>query len=279
MTRKKQSYPLIEGLEIIDIAAEGKSLGKYNDMVVFVPMTLPGDVVNVQINNKRRRFMEGFVTEYLTRSPLRVEPFCRHFGSCGGCKWQHLPYKQQLLQKQRQVQDQLVRIGQIEVPEISPIRGSENTRYYRNKLEYTFSCKRWMTRQEIESGVPIENPNALGFHIPGMFDKILDIEHCWLQPEPSNAIRLSIREFCLENGYEFYDHRKHSGFLRNLIIRTASTGQTMAIVIFARHEAQKQQALLDHLVKRFPEITSLMYVINPKLNDPIHDLPIYQYYG
>lgn len=279
MARKKQPYPLIEGLEIIDIAAEGKSLGRYNDMVVFVPMTVPGDVVNVQINNKRRRFMEGYVTEYITRSPLRIEPFCKHFGTCGGCKWQHLPYKQQLAQKQRQVHDQLVRIGQIDIPEISPILGSEQTEYYRNKLEFTFANKRWMTRDEIDSGEAIENPNALGFHIPGMFDKIIGIDHCWLQPEPSNPIRLAVRDFCLEHGYEFYDHRRHTGYMRNMIVRTASTGETMVIVVFARHEAEKQKALLDHLVSLFPELTSLMYVINPKLNDTIHDLPVYEFYG
>ena len=279
MGRKKQPYPLIEGLEIIDIAAEGKSLGKHNDMVVFVPMTVPGDVVNVQINNKRRRFMEGYVTEYITKSPLRVEPFCEHFGTCGGCKWQNLPYKQQLHQKQKQVEDQLKRIGQIDIPVVSLIMGSEKTQYYRNKLEFTFASKRWMTREEIESGEAIDNPNALGFHIPGMFDKILDIHHCWLQPDPSNPVRLAVREFCLENGYEFYDHRKHEGYMRNLIVRTASTGETMVIVIFARHDQEKQEALLHHLVEKFPELTSLMYVINPKLNDTIHDLPIYEFYG
>ena len=279
MAKRKQSYPLIEGLEIIDIAAEGKSLGKYNDMVVFVPMTIPGDVVNVQINNKRRRFMEGYVTEYITKSPLRVEPFCEHFGTCGGCKWQNLPYEQQLIQKQKQVEDQLVRIGQIDIPEIFPIIGSEKTQYYRNKLEFTFSSKRWMTRQEIDSGEAIDNPNALGFHIPGMFDKILDIHHCWLQPDPSNPVRLAVRKFCLENGYEFYDHRQHSGYMRNLIVRTASTGETMAIVVFAREDKEKQEALLAHIAEQFPEITSLMYVINSKLNDTIHDLPIYKFYG
>ena len=279
MAKRKQSYPLIEGLEIIDIAAEGKSLGKYNDMVVFVPMTVPGDVVNVQINNKRRRFMEGYVTEYITKSPLRIDPFCEHFGTCGGCKWQNLPYKQQLHQKEKQVKDQLARIGQIDIPEVSPIMGSEKTQYYRNKLEFTFASKRWMTREEIESGEAIDNPNALGFHIPGMFDKILDIRHCWLQPDPSNPVRLAVRNFCLENGYEFYDHRKHEGYMRNLIVRTASTGETMVIVIFARHDSEKQKALLEHIVELFPELTSLMYVINPKLNDTIHDLPIYEFYG
>ncbi|MDR0955110.1 MAG: 23S rRNA (uracil(1939)-C(5))-methyltransferase RlmD [Rikenellaceae bacterium] len=279
MSKRKQPYPLIEGLEITAIAAEGKSLGRYNDMVVFVPMTVPGDVVNVQINSKRRRFMEGYVTEFVTRSPLRVEPFCEHFATCGGCKWQHLPYPEQLRQKERQVEDQLRRIGGLQIPEIAPILASEKTQYYRNKLEFTFSSKRWMTRQEIESGAPIENPCALGFHIPGMFDKVLDIRHCWLQPDPSNPVRLAVREFCIEHDYPFYDVRNHTGYMRNLIVRTASTGQTMVIVVFAAEDTERQNALLEHLTERFPELTSLMYVINTKLNDTIHDLPVHTFYG
>ncbi len=279
MARKKESYQIIENLEITDVAAEGKSLGRYNEMVVFVPMTVPGDVVNVQITNKRRRFMEGYVVDYVNKSPLRTEPFCEHFGTCGGCKWQHLPYPLQLDYKQRQVEDQLVRIGRLDIPEILPILGSEKTQFYRNKLEFTFSNKRWMTRAEIESGEAITDPDALGFHIPGMFDKILDIQRCWLQADPSNPIRLSVRKYCTENGYEFYDHRRHEGYLRNLIIRTASTGETMVIVVFARHDGDRQQALLEHVVENFPELTSLMYVINPKLNDTIHDLPVYEFYG
>ena len=279
MSRKKEPYPLIEGLEITDIAAEGKSLGRYNEQVVFVPMTVPGDVVNVQINNRRRRFMEGYVVDYVRKSPLRTEPFCEHFGTCGGCKWQHLPYPLQLEYKQRQVEDQLVRIGHLDIPAIDPILGSEQTQYYRNKLEFTFSNKRWMTRAEIESGEAITDPDALGFHIPGMFDKVLDIRHCWLQADPSNAIRLIVRQFCLDHGYEFYDHRRHEGYMRNLIVRTASTGETMVIVVFARRDEEKQQALLEHLAERFPELTSLMYVVNPKLNDTIHDLPVERFYG
>jgi 23S rRNA (uracil1939-C5)-methyltransferase len=279
VARKKEPYPLIEGLEITDIAAEGKSLGRYNDQVVFVPMTVPGDVVNVQITGKRRRFMEGYVVDHVTKSPLRVEPFCEHFGICGGCKWQHLPYDRQLAYKQRQVEDQLVRIGRLDIPPIDPILGSEQTQYYRNKLEFTFSNKRWMTRGEIESGATITDPDALGFHIPGMFDKVLDIRHCWLQPDPSNPIRLAVRKFCLENGYEFYDHRRHEGYMRTLIVRTTSTGETMAIVVFARHDTQKQNALLEHLAECFPELTSLMFVVNPKLNDTIHDLPVELFHG
>ncbi len=279
MARKKTPHPLIEGLEITDIAAEGKALGKHGEMVVFVPLTVPGDVVNVQITNKRRRFMEGYVTEYIRKSPVRTEAFCEHFGTCGGCKWQNLPYDKQLEYKTRQVRDQLVRIGRLEVPEIAPALPSEQTRFYRNKLEYTFSCKRWMTRGEIESGSAIDDPDALGFHIPGMFDKILDIKKCWLQPEPSNAIRLAVRDFCIANGYGFYNTRRHEGLMRNLIVRTSSTGEIMVIVVFARDDEPRRTALMDHLSERFPEITSLLYVVNPKLNDSISDQQVVPYKG
>ena len=279
VARKKESYPLIENLEITDIAAEGKSLGRHNDLVVFVPMTVPGDVVNVQINSRRRRFMEGYVVDYVHRSPLRAEPFCEHFGTCGGCKWQHLPYNLQLQYKAQQVRDQFVRIGRLDIPEIEPILGSKKTQFYRNKLEFTFSNKRWMTREEIAEGAPRTDPDALGFHIPGMFDKVLDIRKCWLQSDPSNDIRLSIRQFCIDHGYEFYDHRAHEGYLRNLIVRTASTGETMVIVVFSRHDIERQQSLLEHIELHFPTLTSLMYVVNPKLNDTIHDLPVHLFYG
>lgn len=270
---------MIENLEITDIAAEGKALGRYNDMVVFVPLTVPGDVVNVQITNKRRRFMEGFVTEYVKKSTERTDAFCEHFGVCGGCKWQNLPYETQLRFKQQQVEDQLTRIGHVELPEISPIIGSEQTTYYRNKLEYTFSCKRWMTREEIAEGKAIENPDVLGFHIPGMFDKILGIKHCWLQAEPSNAIRLSIDKFCRDNGYEYYDARAHTGYMRNIVIRTSTTGEIMLIVVFAYENEERQNALLEHIAGNFPEITSLMYVVNSKFNDTIGDLDIKLFHG
>ncbi|MDR2936364.1 MAG: 23S rRNA (uracil(1939)-C(5))-methyltransferase RlmD [Rikenellaceae bacterium] len=279
MARKREKLPLIGGLEIVDIAAEGKAVGRWNEQVVFVPMAVPGDVVDVQITNKRRRFMEGFVTNYVKRSPLRTEPFCEHFSVCGGCKWQHLPYLRQLAFKQQQVEDQLTRIGKIELPEISPISGSAKTVCYRNKLEYTFSNKRWMTRAEIGAGEKIENPNALGFHVPGMFDKILDIRKCWLQPDPSNAVRLAVDAFCQTRGYEYYDARTHTGLMRNIIIRTASTGEVMVVVIFAREDEEKRVALLDHLVEKFPEITSLIYVINGKFNDTIGDQETICYAG
>lgn len=279
MARKKANYPLIEGLEITSIAAEGKALGKYNDIVVFVPMAIPGDVVDVQIRSKRRRFMEGFIVNFIKRSPLRVDPFCEHYGICGGCKWQHLPYSEQLRFKQEQVVDQLSRIGKIDLPEISPIIGSEKTTFYRNKLEFTFAHKRWLTNEEVASDINIENSPALGFHIPGRFDKVLDINKCWLQQDPSNEIRIFTRDFCIIHGYPFYNTREHDGLMRNIIIRTASTGEIMVIVSFARADMTKIETLMSALAIRFPEITSLMYVINDKLNDTINDLEIICYKG
>ena len=279
VARKRHQYPLIEGLEITTLAAEGKSLGRWNDQVVFVPMTVPGDVVDVQIRNKRRRYMEGYVVRYQKFSEMRCEPFCQHFGVCGGCKWQNLPYDEQLRLKQSQVEDQLTRIGKIELPAISPILGSKKTQLYRNKLEFTFTPRRWLTQEEVASGAELDASPALGFHIPTMFDKVLDIEKCWLQPEPSNAIRLATKRFCLEHGYEFYNVREHSGFMRNMIIRTASTGEVMVIVIFAYRDEERISALLDHLCEQFPEITSMIYMINEKLNDSTGDLEPITYRG
>ncbi|HIS33955.1 MAG TPA: 23S rRNA (uracil(1939)-C(5))-methyltransferase RlmD [Candidatus Avirikenella pullistercoris] len=279
MARKKNKYPLIEGLEIIDVAAEGKALGKYNDVVVFVPFTVPGDIVDVQICNKRRRFMEGYVVRYVKYSQFREQPFCGHYGDCGGCKWQNLPYDKQLEYKQRQVKDQLTRIGKVELPEISPIIGSENIRYYRNKLEFAFSDKRWIPYKELENNPEVDREHALGFHITGMFDKILDIEQCYLQREPSNAIRNAVKEFTKERGYSYYDVRNHDGFMRNIVIRTASSGDVMVIVVFAYEDRTKREELLDFLKERFPEITSLIYIINDKLNDSYGDLPVNCYYG
>ena len=279
MARKKANYPLIEGLEITTLAAEGKAMGRWNDVVVFVPMTVPGDVVDVQIRVKRRRFMEGCVVNYVKRSPLREEPFCEHFGVCGGCKWQNLPYEEQLRFKTAQVRDQLTRIGKLELPEIAPCLGSAATRFYRNKLEFTFADRRWLTREEVESGAALDAAPAVGFHIPNMFDKVLDIRTCWLQPEPSNAIRLETKRFCLEHGYTFHNARAHTGLMRNLIVRTASTGEVMVIVVFGAEDLPRITALLDHLAERFPQITSLFYVVNTKLNDSVGDLDAVCYRG
>lgn len=272
MSRKKQNYPLIEGLEITTLAAEGKALGRWNEQVVFVPMTVPGDVVDVQIRNKRRRYMEGYVVRYQRRSPMRCEPFCAHFGVCGGCKWQNLPYGEQLRLKASQVEDQLSRIGKIDLPEIRPILGSRRTQFYRNKLEFTFTPRRWLTAEEVASGTELDASPALGFHIPAMFDKVLDIDKCWLQGDPSNAIRLETKRFCLEHGYPFYNAREHSGLMRNMVIRTASTGEVMVIVVFAENDRERIDALLDHLCRTFPEIVSMVYMINTKFNDSLGDL-------
>ena len=279
MGRKKANHPLIESLEIVAVAAEGKALGRWNDIVVFVPMAVPGDVVDVQVCCKRRRYMEGRIVRFVRRSPLRVEPVCEHFGVCGGCKWQNMPYDEQLRFKQEQVAEQLKRIGGIELPEIGPIRGSRQTLFYRNKLEFTFSDRRWLTPEEIAAQDEPAREPALGFHIPGLFDKVLDIRKCWLQPDPSNAIRQEVRAFCIDRGYSFYDIREHRGLMRNLIVRTSSTGEVMVIVIFGGDDRERIGALMEHLALRFPEITSLMYVVNTKFNDTIGDLDIQCYKG
>ncbi len=271
MARKRGSYPTIEGLEITTLAAEGKAMGRWNDMVVFVPMTVPGDVVDVQIRRKRRRFMEGSVIRYVKRSPMRVEPFCEHFGVCGGCKWQNLPYDEQLRFKTEQVRDQLTRIGKIALPEIAPCLGSARTQFYRNKLEFTFADRRWLTYDEIAAGGDIEQCPALGFHIPDMFDKILDINRCWLQPDPSNAIRDEVKRFCMAEGHTFHNAREHEGLMRGIIIRTASTGETMVIVVFNEEDRPRIDTLMEHLRTSFPEITSLFYVVNTKWNDSLTD--------
>ena len=279
MARKKANYPLIEGLEITTLAAEGKAMGRWNDVVVFVPLTVPGDVVDVQIRSKRRRFMEGFVVRYVRKSPLRAEAFCAHFGVCGGCKWQNLPYEEQLRFKTEQVRDQLTRIGKIALPQIAPCLGSEQTRFYRNKLEFTFADRRWLTREEVESGTDFDAAPALGFHIPNMFDKVLDIDKCWLQPDPSNDIRTETRRFCIENGYTFHNAREHRGLMRNMIVRTASTGEVMVIVVFGEDDRERIAALLDHLAANFPQITSLFYIVNTKFNDSVGDLDPVCYKG
>lgn len=277
---RKNKYPIIEGLEIIDIAAEGKAIGKHNDVVVFVPMCVVGDVVNVQVCNKRRRFMEAYVIDYVKKSEGRCEPFCAHYGECGGCKWQHLPYEEQLKYKQKQVFDQLTRIGGVEIPEITPILGSEKTQFYRNKLEFTFSNKKWIPRNAFkEDDTPGMWENALGFHISGAFDKILDVEKCYLQDSPSNEIRNEIKRFTLEHGYTYYNQRSHEGLMRNIVVRTSSTGDIMLIVIFARNEEAKIEVLMSHLKETFPQITSLLYIVNSKLNDSYSDQEVVVYAG
>ena len=271
MGKRRKDYPLIEGLHITTLAAEGKAMGKVDNQVVFVPMTVPGDVVDVQVRKHHRRFMEATVVRFVEKSPLRVEPFCEHFGVCGGCKWQSLPYEEQLKQKTTQVEDQLVRIGHLEIPEVRPCLGSERTREYRNKLEFTFADKRWLTYEEIAEGGDIAATPAVGFHIPGCFDKVLDINKCHLQVDISNRIRLAIKQYCIDNGYSFHNARAHEGLMRTMVVRTASTGEIMLIVVFNENDAERINALMSFLQREFPEITSLVYMINEKWNDSLGD--------
>ena len=271
MARKRRELPFIEGLEITTLAAEGKAIGHYEGMVVFVPMTVPGDVVDVQVRAKHRRFMEGVAVNFVKRSEMRCEPICEHFGVCGGCKWQNLPYEEQLRHKTVQVRDQLTRIGKLELPEISPCLGSAEQLYYRNKLEFTFADRRWLTYEEIAEGGDITPTPALGFHVPNMFDKVLDIKKCYLQADPSNAIRDFVKQYCIENGYSFHNVREHQGLMRGIIIRTASTGDIMVNVVFNENDQPKIKALLSALQEQFPQITSLIYFVNEKWNDSLTD--------
>ena len=271
MGKRRKDLPFIEGLHITTLAAEGKAMGKVDNQVVFVPMTVPGDVVDVQIRKHHRRFMEGVVVRYVEKSPLRVDHFCEHFGICGGCKWQNLPYEEQLKQKTKQVEDQLVRIGHLDIPKVRPCLGSAKTQEYRNKLEFTFADKRWLTYEEIASGADIEAMPAVGFHIPGCFDKVLDINKCHLQVDLSNRIRLATKQFCIDNGYSFHNARAHEGLMRTMVIRTASTGEVMVIVVFNENDKERINALMSYLQREFPEITSLIYMINDKWNDSLGD--------
>lgn len=279
LARKKKELPVVEQVEITDVAAEGKAIARIDELVVFVPFVAPGDIVDLQLYRKKHKYAEGRVLRIHKYSEDRVEPFCSHFSVCGGCKWQHLPYEKQLFYKQKQVTDNLIRIGKIPLPEISPIKASTKTRFYRNKLEFTFSNKSWLTREEMQSRDTFECRNALGFHIPGMFDKVLDIKKCWLQDEISNDIRLSIRRFSLENDYPFFDLREQTGLMRNIIIRTSSTGEIMLIVVFYENDHEKINALMSHLAGEFPQITSLLYIVNQKANDTITDQTVHVFRG
>ncbi|MDR2126528.1 MAG: 23S rRNA (uracil(1939)-C(5))-methyltransferase RlmD [Prevotellaceae bacterium] len=278
MSKTKQNL-ILNNVEIIDIAAEGKAVAKTDGKVIFVPYALPGSIVDIQIVRRQRNFMEGKIINTVKQSDKSVDAFCEHFGVCGGCKWQNLPYKEQLFYKQKQVIDQLQRIGKINCPTVNDIIASPKTVGYRNKLEFTFSCKRWITQNEINENAAIENYNALGFHIPQLFDKVLNINNCYLQPEPSNTIRKAIYDFAIKNGYSFFDIRGKSGLLRNLIIRNTKSGDMMIIVVFGSDDEKKRCALLDYLQTEFPQIVSLQYVINTKLNDTINDLDVICYRG
>lgn len=282
MARKKKELPLLEKITIIDVAAEGKALAKVNDLVVFVPYVVPGDVVDLQVKRKKNHYAEAVAVKFHEYSPVRAVPFCQHYGICGGCKWQCLPYTEQIKYKQKQVTDNLTRIGKIELPEISPIMGSEKTEFYRNKLEFTFSNKRWLTEEEVKEDVKYDQMNAVGFHIPGAFDKVLAIEKCWLQDDISNQIRNAIRDYAYEHNYSFFNLRSQEGMLRNLMIRTSSTGELMVLLqckIVEESEMDLMKQLLAFVAERFPQITSLLYVVNNKCNDTINDLEVMVFKG
>ncbi len=272
--RKKKSLPLLTGIEITGIAAEGKAIARHGDMVIFVPFGAPGDIADIQITRKRRNYMEGRIVKIHGSSPMRTRPVCSHFGVCGGCKWQHLSYEHQLNYKQQQVIDHFARIGKLDFPSPEPILPSPETEFYRNKLEYTFTNRRWLTEEEVAGGDAIEDFRGAGFHIPGRFDKVLDISKCWLQGDPSNPVRNAIKEYAIERGLEFFDLVKQQGFLRTLVIRTSSLGEVMIIVVFFQDNKSEREKLLEFIVGKFPGLTSVMYVINPKANDTIHDLDV-----
>lgn len=283
MARKRKELPTIENLEIVDVAAEGNALGRIETpngkMVVFVPYAAPGDIADVKIDKKKKSFALGHIERLVSPSPIRVEPRCEHFGTCGGCRWQHLPYSEQLKFKQQQVFDALTRIAKIELPDFMPIKGSPNIYGYRNKMEYTFSNKKWLTFEQLKSNEVFADRDAAGFHIPGAFDKVLDINSCHLQDDRGNRIRLFIKEFGKDHGYTFYDLRNNTGFLRTLMIRITSTGEVMVVMVFGEDDKEKIAELLDAVREHFPQITSLLYVINTKVNDTIGDQEILLHSG
>lgn len=282
MSRKKKPLPIIENVTITDCAAEGKALARVDDKVVFVPFCVPGDVVDLQIRKRRKSYSEAEVVKYRKYSDIRQKPMCNHFGTCGGCKWQNLPYAEQLKMKQRQVIDQLTRIGKVELPEPMPILGSVKTREYRNKLEFGCSNKRWLTREEVATGTIYDCMDAIGFHITGAFDKILPIERCHLMDDLCNEIRNSIRDYATENGMTFFDLRQQHGLLRDVMIRNSNTGEWMVLVQFHFDDPgddRRAEALLEHIAGRFPQITSLLYVDNQKCNDTFNDLEIKTFRG
>lgn len=275
---KKKQLPVLENVTITACAAEGKALARVDDKVVFVPYVVPGDVVDLQVKKKKSSYMEAVAVRFHEYSPLRTEPVCRHYGVCGGCKWQCLKYEEQLKAKQQQIHDNLVRIGKVDLPEMMPILGSKHVYGYRNKLEFGFSNKRWLTEEEVKADVKYDVMDAVGFHISGAFDKILDIEECHLMDNINNEIRNDIRHYALENGLEFYDLRQNKGLLRSLMIRTSNTGELMFLVQFridSDDEQKQADALMQHLAETFPQITSLLYVDNHKANDTFCDQEIH----
>lgn len=278
--RRKTKRVVFENVEVVDAGAKGKTIGKAPDgRVIFLNNAVPGDVVDVQTTKKRKAYFEGTAINYHTLSDKRTEPQCEHFGVCGGCKWQHMGYEHQLFYKQKEVENNLTRIGHLQLPAITPILGSEKQYFYRNKMEFSFSDSRWLTLDEVKSDKEIEDRNALGFHIPGMWDKILDIKKCHLQADPSNAIRLETKEFATKTNMTFFNPRHHTGELRTLMIRTSSTGEIMVLIQFFDDHKENREVLLNHLATTFPEITALLYVINQKQNDTIYDQDIVCFAG
>ena len=277
--RKKKPLPIIENVEIVDVAAEGKSIAKIDDMVVFIPYGAPGDIVDIKLDKKKKSFAEAHIERMVRPSEIRIEPFCEHFGVCGGCKWQHLPYDFQLKFKRQQVVDALQRIAKVEIPDIPTTIGSDNTTCYRNKLEYTFSNKSWLTFEQMKSGEEFPDRNAVGFHIPGAFDKVLNINKCCLQDNISNEIRLFIRDYALSKGYTFYDLKNQQGLMRTIMVRIASTCEIMLIVVFGEDNPEAVNDVMEAIKEKFPQITSLLYVINLKVNDTIGDQEVITYSG
>ncbi len=279
MARKRKTpLPVFEHIEITDAGSEGKAVARVDNHVIFVPFVVPGDVIDIRIVKRRKKYLEGKMVKLHKPSPLRIEARCEHFGKCGGCKWQNLAYSDQLTYKQKQVTDNFERIGKLSIPEIHPIIGSEDQYFYRNKMEFTFSNRRWLTEEEMSEEASL-NMNGLGFHLPGMFDRIIDLDNCYLQADPSNQIRLALNNFCHDQGFSYYDTRKQVGFLRNLLIRNATTGHLMVIMVFGQDNKADIEKVMGFLKNEFPQITSLFYILNTKKNDSVNDLEPRLYYG
>jgi len=270
---------VLEQVTVADYAAEGKALGRIDGKVVFIEGAVPGDVVDVRLSKNKKDWAEGKAIHFHSFSPDRVAPFCEHFGVCGGCKWQMLPYEKQLQYKQNEVAQNLRRLGKIELPPLQPILGCQDGAYYRNKLEFTFSNRRYLLPGEMEAGLAPEQSNALGFHVPRLFDKVIDINNCHLMAEPTNKIKNTVRQFALQQGYSFYDIRNHTGWLRNLVLRICTTGEVMVNVVFGHEDETERKKLLDHLLEQVPAITTLVYTINSKWNDSLYDQEPLTYYG
>lgn len=279
MGKAKKERKVLHDITITDISSEGMGIGRIEGKVIFAERAVPGDVVDVEVHKSKKSWAEGVISSLKTPSPLRIQPNCQHFGVCGGCKWQHISYAEQLKFKKKIVGDAFDRIGKVEHPELPEVVGAPDDFFYRNKLEFAFTDRRWLTVEEINSGADFEHRNALGFHVPGSFSGVIDIEKCWLQGDPSNAIRLAVKRFALDNGYTFFNLKAQNGLLRNLMIRTTSIGELLVLVSFFENDAEKIEALLNHIYQQFPQVTSLQYVVNPKRNDTIYDLDLQVYKG